>query len=87
MTDHQLIDHMETLRDRLDSWLRGLPARERLDALATVHESLRLVGQMVKTTRRDTLVELVDEWGIARVSAALGVTEERVLHLIAQRVS
>ena len=87
MTDHQLIDHMETLRDRLDSWLRGLPPRERLDALATVHESIRLMGHMVKTARRDTLVELVDAWGIARVSSALGVTEERVLHLIAQRVS
>jgi hypothetical protein len=87
MTDHQLIDHMETLRNRLDSWLSALPARDRLDALATVHESLRSMSQMVKTTRRDTLVELVDEWGIARVSATLGVTEDRVLHLIAQRVS
>lgn len=87
MTDHQLIDHMETLRTRLESWLRDLPPRERLDALGTVHESLRSMSQMVKTLRRDSLVELVDEWGIARVSVALGVSEERVLRLIAQPVS
>lgn len=87
MTDHQLIDHMETLSARLDTWLRGLPPRERLDALGTVHESLRLMNQMVRTLRRDSLVELVDEWGIKRVSTALGISEERVLHLIAQSVS
>jgi hypothetical protein len=87
MTDHQLIDHMETLRTRLDSWLRNIPPRERLDALGAVHESLRQMSQMVRTLRRDSLVELVDEWGIARVSVALGVSEERVLRLIAQPVS
>lgn len=87
MTDPQLIEHMETLRFRLDSRLRGLPPAQRLEALAAVHESVRLMGQMVKSVRRDTLVELVDESGIERVSAALGVSEDRVLHLIAQRVS
>ena len=87
MTDHQLIEHMETLRSRLDSWLRGLPPRERLDALGTVHESLRHMDQMVKALRRDSLVELVDEWGIGRVSVALGVSEERILRLIAQPVT
>ena len=87
MTDHQLIDHMETLRTRLEAWLRDLPPRERLDALGTVHESLRLMNQMVLTLRRDSLVELVDEWGIERVSTALGITEERILRLIAHPVS
>ncbi len=52
--------------------------------MATVHESLQLMSQMVKTVRRDTLVELIDKRGIERVSAALGVSEERVLRLIAQ---
>ncbi len=87
MTDHRLIDHMEALRTRLESWLRDLPPRERLDALGTVHESLQLMSQMVMALRRDSLVELVDEWGIERVSVALGVSEERVLRLIAQPVS
>lgn len=87
MTDHRLIDHMEALRTRLESWLRDLPPRERLDALGTVHESLHLMSQMVMALRRDSLVELVDEWGIERVSVALGVSEERVLRLIAQPVS
>lgn len=87
MSDQQLIEHMDTLRDRLGYWLQGLPPGERLEALATVHESLQLMTQMVKTVRRDTLVELVDRRGIQRVSAALGVSEERVLRLIAQRVS
>lgn len=87
MTDHKLIDHMETLRTRLESWLRDLPPRERLDALGTVHESMGSMSQMVKKLRRDSLIELVDEWGIKRVSIALGVSEERVLRLIAQPVS
>lgn len=87
MSDQQLIEHMDTLRDRLNSWLQGLPPGERLEALATVHDSLRQMGQMVRTVRRDTLVQLIDQRGIAWVSAALGVSEERVLHLIAQRVS
>ncbi len=87
MSDQQLIEHMDTLRDRLGYWLQGLPPGERLEALATVHESLQLMTQMVKTVRRDTLVELVDRRGIQRVSAALGVSEERVLRLMAQRVS
>ncbi|KRC63791.1 hypothetical protein ASE12_02820 [Aeromicrobium sp. Root236] len=87
MTDHQLIDHMETLRSRIEAWLRDLPPRERLDELGTVHETLRTMNQMVKALRRDSLVELVDEWGIARVSAALGVSEERILRLIAEPVS
>jgi hypothetical protein len=87
MTDQQLIQHMETLSERLDSWLRTLPPGERLEALATVHDSLRLMGQMVKTVRRDTLVELIDKRGIKRVSAALGISEERVLRLIAQPFS
>jgi hypothetical protein len=78
---------MDTLRDRLESWLQGLPPGERLEALATVHDSLRLMGQLVKSVRRDTLVQLVDERGIARVSDALGVSEERVLRIIAQPVS
>jgi hypothetical protein len=77
---------MDTLRDRLGHWLQGLPPGERLEALATVHESLQLMSQMVKTVRRDTLVELVDKRGIQRVSAALGVSEERVLRLIARPV-
>lgn len=87
MTDHQLVEHMETLKARLDSWLRDLPPRERLDALATVNESVQLMSSMVKDVRRDTLVELVDEWGIRRVSTALGITEERILRLIAEQVS
>lgn len=87
MTDHQLIDHMETLRSRLEIWLRGLPPRERLDALGTVHESLLKMNHMVKSSRRDSLVELVDDWGIQRVSRALGVSEERILRLIAHPVS
>lgn len=87
MTDHQLIAHMETLRTRLESWLGGLPPRERLDALGTVHESLQMMSQMVRGLRRDSLVELVDEWGIGRVSVVLGVSEERVLRLIAQPVT
>jgi hypothetical protein len=37
--------------------------------------------------RRDTLVQLIDKRGIERVSAALGVSEERVLRLIAKPVS
>ncbi|WP_332662266.1 hypothetical protein [Aeromicrobium sp.] len=45
------------------------------------------MSQMVMALRRDSLVELVDEWGIERVSVALGVSEERVLRLIAQPVS
>ena len=85
--DQQLIDHMDTLRKRLSSWLQGLPPAERLEALATVHDSLGQMRQMVKSVRRDTLVELIDQRGIERVSAALGVTEERVLRLIAERVS
>jgi len=48
---------------------------------------LRQMHQMVKTVRRDTLVQLIDQRGIDRVSAALGVSEEHVLRLIAQRVS
>ena len=87
MTDHQLIDHMETLRSRIEAWLRDLPPRERLDELGTVHETLRTMNQMVKALRRDSLVELVDEWGIGRVSVALGVSEERILRLIAQPVT
>jgi hypothetical protein len=87
LSDQQLIAHMDTLRDRLGYWLQGLPPGERLEALATVHESLQLMSQMVKTVRRDTLVELVDTRGIQRVSAALGVSEERVLRLIARPVS
>ena len=87
MTDHQLIDHMETLRSRLEIWLSGLPPRERLDALGTVHESLREMNQMVRSSRRDSLVELVDDWGIERVSRALGVSEGRILRLIARSVS
>jgi hypothetical protein len=87
LSDQQLIEHMDTLRDRLGYWLQGLPPGERLEALATVHESLQLMSQMVKTVRRDTLVELVDKRGIQRVSAALGVSEEHVLRLIARRVS
>ena len=87
MSDQQLIEHMDTLRDRLGYWLQGLPPGERLEALATVHESLQLMSQMVKTVRRDTLVELVDRRGIERVSAALGVSQERVLRLIARPVS
>ena len=87
MSDQQLIEHMDTLRERLNSWLQGLPPGERLEALATVHDSLQQMSQMVKTVRRDTLVELVDRRGIERVSTALGVSEERLLRLIAQRVS
>ena len=87
LSDQQLIEHMDTLRDRLGYWLQGLPPGERLEALATVHESLQLMSQMVRTVRRDTLVELVDRRGIDRVSAALGVSEERVLRLIARPVS
>ena len=87
LSDQQLIEHMDTLRERLDSWLQGLPPGERLEMLATVHDSLRQMQQMVKTVRRDTLVQLVDQRGIDRVSAALGVSEEHVLRLIAQRVS
>jgi len=87
MTDHQLIDHMDKLRSRLEAWLRDLPPRERLDELGTVHETLRAMNQMVRTLRRDSLVELVDEWGMARVSAALGVSEDRILRLIADPVS
>jgi hypothetical protein len=78
---------MDTLRDRLDSWLQGLPPGERLETLAAVHESLQRMGHMVKTVRRDTLVQLIDERGIERVTAALGVSEEQVLRLIARPVS
>lgn len=78
---------MDTLRDRLGHWLEGLPAGERLEALAAVHESLQLMSQMVKAVRRDTLVQLIDERGIDRVTAALGVSEERLLRLIARPVS
>ena len=87
MYDQQLIEHMDTLRERLDSWLQGLPPTERLEALATVHDSLKQLNQMVKAVRRDTLVQLIDQRGIERVSIALGVSEERVLRLIAERVS
>jgi hypothetical protein len=87
LSDRQLIEHMDTLRDRLDAWLQGLPAGERLEALATVHDSLRSMNQMVKSLRRDTLVQLIDERGIERVSRALGVSEERLLRIIAQPVS
>ena len=87
MYDQQLIEHMDTLRERLDSWLQGLPPAERLEALATVHDSLKQLNQMVKAVRRDTLVQLIDQRGIERVSIALGVSEERVLRLIAERVS
>ncbi len=87
MSDRQLIEHMDTLRDRLDTWLQGLPPGERLEALATVHDSLRSMSQMVRSVRRGTLVQLIDERGIERVSRALGVSEERLLHIIAQPVS
>jgi hypothetical protein len=78
---------MDTLRDRLDSWLQGLPPGERLEALATVHDSLRSMSQMVRSVRRDALVQLIDERGIERVSRALDVSEERLLRIIAQPVS
>ncbi|VXB89619.1 hypothetical protein [Aeromicrobium sp. 9AM] len=87
MSDRQLIEHMDTLRERLDSWLQGLPPGERLEALATVHDSLRSMSQMVRSVRRDTLVQLIDERGIERVSRALDVSEERLLRIIAQPVS
>lgn len=80
---NQLVEHLTTLNNRLDRWLASMDPAERIDALSDVHDGVAALMQLVKRVRRETLAELVDLHGLAQVSRALDVSEERMLRLLA----
>lgn len=78
----QLVEHLATLNNRLERWLAGLDPADRIDALSDVHDGVRVLAQLVKRVRRDTLTELVETHGLTQVSRALDVPEERLRRLL-----
>lgn len=78
----QLVEHLATLNKRLERWLARMDPADRLDALSDVHDGVTALAQLVKRVRHGTLTELVETHGLAQVSRALDVPEERMMRLL-----
>ena len=83
MTDDGLAAHMSDIERRLSRWLAKQSPEDRIEHLADLRQSLVSIADMERSTRLDTLIELVDRNGLEAIAQSLKVTPDRLIRAIA----